>query len=89
MKNPSLPPPVTAPLNWNRHDPESEARAHRIAAAKITAVFDLAEALLPIEVTLLVGEACPFTTRWEREIWLEEFRRISTERAERRQADAG
>jgi hypothetical protein len=72
-----LPPLVTAPLNWNRgRDPESEARVRRRAAAAIQAAYDANKAAGEIPTLLVIGSVCPFTTKWEKEIWLQEVHRI-------------
>jgi hypothetical protein len=78
------PQPVTSPLLWGRRDAESEARARRLSAAKISEVLDSHAGASGVELYLAVGEACPFSRRWECDIWLEELNRILRARTERK-----
>ena len=71
--------PVLPPLNWGQRDPESETRFRRLAAARIAGVIAAHKHAHEIEIVLAIGEVCPCTARWQREIWIDEVRRLIAE----------
>lgn len=60
-----------------RTDRETDARTVRIAAVKITEVLAARHYDSEIELLLAVGEACPFATWHDKEIWLGVFYRAA------------
>ncbi len=52
---------------------ERETPHVRKRAAQILAALDL-RGKSSIERSLAIGAACPFTSQWEKEVWLEEVR---------------
>ncbi len=76
----AAPPPVEAPLNWRRPDPERDARTRFRAARVIGEIFDRGSFVREVELHLAIGAACPFSAWHDKEIWLAEFHRIGEER---------
>jgi hypothetical protein len=54
---------------------QRSATVRRISANKVREVFARWKGHPEIVVTLALGEACPFSMWWEKEIWLDEIRK--------------
>jgi hypothetical protein len=54
-----------------------KARVRRVATAAIKPLYREHMNGPEIAFILAVGEACPFSLRWQHEIWLEEIYRIA------------
>ena len=61
-------------------DPETEARYRRVAAAKIERILELHPGKPDVDTWLAIGEVYDGGSRWQREVWLEEMRRLTGNR---------
>jgi hypothetical protein len=74
MRDPD-PQPVMSPLAWARHDAKGDAVTRGKSAAIIRGVLRRMAGREEMEILLAIGEACPFTSRYDRRIWTEEANR--------------
>jgi hypothetical protein len=68
--------PRLAPLGWGKRDPEQEAAVRRRARQIALRVAIEAQGLGTVQYHCAFGAACPFTSKGDLQIWLEEIRAV-------------
>jgi len=66
---------VTAPLNWRKRNPYGEDRVRLNAEALVYGVLEATRGFSEIDILLALGKACPYTSRTDRAIWIDEIHR--------------
>jgi hypothetical protein len=67
--------PITAPLGWGKRNPYEEDRIRLNAEALVRGVLEATWGQPEIDILLALGAACPFTSRADRAIWIDEIHR--------------